>query len=142
MPVDLEKAVICRKKVSGRKFEILVDSKRALELKRGAKVPMDDVLAYPAIYKDASSTEVVAESDLQKAFGTTDAYKIAERIIRDGELQLTTEQRREMTEQKKTQIAEIISRRAINPQTNAPHPPQRVLRTMEKSGVSIDPFVD
>jgi len=140
LPVDLSKAVVCRKSVSGRKFEILVDSKKALELKRGGKVAMEDVLAYPAVYKDASAAEPVPGEDLQKAFGTTDIYKIAERIIREGELQLTTEQRREMTEQKRLQIAEIISRRGINPQTNTPHPPQRILGVMEKAGVSIDPF--
>ncbi len=142
MSVDLDKAVICRKTVSGKKFEILVDSKKALELKRGSKVPINDVLAYPAVYKDARSTDVVAEEDLQNAFGTVDVYKIAERIIREGELQLTTEQRREMIEQKKTQIAEFISSRGINPQTNAPHPTQRILGVMEKVGVNIDPFTD
>jgi ribosome maturation protein SDO1 len=140
--VDLDKAVVCRKTFSGKKFEILVDPKKALELKRGGKMQIKDVIAYPAVYKDASSTDVVAEEDLQKVFGTTDVYKVAERIIREGELQLTTEQRREMIEQKKIQIAEIISRRGINPQTNSPHPTQRILGVMEKTGVNIDPFVD
>lgn len=142
MPVDLDKAVICRKTISGKKFEILVDPKKALELKRGQPVAVAEVLAYPVVYKDARAAEAVSESDLQSVFGTKDVYKIAERIIREGELQLTTEQRREMIEEKKKQIAEIISRQGINPQTNAPHPAQRVLRAMEKAGVNIDPFVD
>jgi ribosome maturation protein SDO1 len=68
--------------------------------------------------------------------------KIAERIIKEGELQLTTEQRRRMIEQKKIQIANIISRKGINPQTNTPHPPQRIINVMEQAGVNIDPFLD
>jgi len=129
-------------KYSGQKFELLVDSKKALEFKKGVRVDLNDILAYPSIYKDVSSAEAVAEHDLQRVFGTTDVFKIAEKILRDGELQLTTEQRKEMVEQKRTQIVEIISKRGINPQTNAPHPPQRILNALDKTGINIDPFTD
>jgi Predicted exosome subunit len=43
---------------------------------------------------------------------------------------------------KKESIATLISKRTINPQTNTPHPPQRILNAMEKAGVNIDPFLD
>ena len=111
-------------------------------MKKGAKVSMDELLAYPAVYKDSRKGEAVSEQDLQRVFGTKDIMKIAERIIREGELQLTTEQRRRMVEQKKIQIANIISRKGINPQTNTPHPPQRIINAMEQAGVNIDPFLD
>lgn len=128
--------------LSGQRFEILVDPNKALEFKKGTKVDMNDILAYPAIYRDVRSTDMVSEQDLQKVFGTADYKKIAEKIIKEGELQLTTEQRREMTNQKRMQIAAIISKRGINPQTNAPNPPQRILTAMDKAGVNVDPFVD
>jgi ribosome maturation protein SDO1 len=111
-------------------------------VKKGARVSMDELLAYPAVYKDSRKGEAVSEQDLQRVFGTKDIMKIAERIIREGELQLTTEQRRRMVEQKKIQIANIISRKGINPQTNTPHPPQRIINAMEQAGVNIDPFLD
>lgn len=142
MTVDVDKAVVCRLKYAGRKFELLVDPRKALEFKKGVKVDLNDILAYPSIYKDISSTDVVAEQDLQKVFGTSDAFKIAERILREGELQLTTEQRREMVEQKRAQVADIISRRSINPQTNTPHPPQRILNAIDKARINFDPFTD
>lgn len=142
MVVGIDKAVVSRLTVSGQKFEILVDPNKALEFKKGAKISMDEILAYPAIYKDVRSTETVAQENLQKIFGTTDIFKIAEKIIKEGELQLTTEQRRQMVEQKRNQIADIISKKAINPQTNTPHPPQRILNVINQAGVNIDPFVD
>ncbi len=142
MSVSIDKAVVSRLFISGKKFEILVDPYKALEFKKGAKINMDEILAYPAIYRDVRSTECVPESELQKLFGTTNIFKVAEKIIKEGELQLTTEQRRQMVEQKKNQIANIIARKGINPQTNTPHPPQRILNAMEQAGVSIDPFVD
>jgi len=125
-----------------QRFEILVDPNKALDFKRGLKVSMDEILAYPAVYRDVRSTEMVPEQDLQKAFGTTDVRRIAEKIIKEGELQLTTEQRRQMVEQKRIQVANIISRKGINPQTDSPHPPQRIMNAMDQAGVNIDPFVD
>lgn len=142
MTVGVDKAVVSRLHFSGKKFEILVDPSKALEFKRGVKIDMSDILAYPAIYKDVRNTECVPESDLQKTFGTTDIFKIAEKIIKEGELQLTTEQRRQMVEQKKTQVVAIIAKKSINPQTNTPHPPQRILNAMDKAGVNVDPFID
>jgi ribosome maturation protein SDO1 len=143
MSIAVDKAVVGRLVVAGQKFEILVDPNKALDFKKGVKIAVQDVLAYPVIYKDAkTTTEAVATADLQKAFGTTDPLKAAEKIIRDGEIQLTTEQRRSMVDQKKTQIAAIIAKKGVNPQTNAPHPQQRIMGVMDQVGVMIDPFAD
>ena len=140
--ISVNKAVVAKLKVKGMNFEILVDPKKAFEFKKGANVSIQEILAYPAIYKDARKGEAARNEDLQKAFGTTDVYKIAEEIVKKGEFSLTTEQKRELIEEKKNQIATLISKRAINPQTNTPHPPQRILNAMEKAGVNIDPFLD
>lgn len=128
--------------ISSQRFEVLVDPEKALEFKKGTKLDLNDIIAYPGVYHDVRNTERVSDQDLQKIFGTADVIKIAGKIIKEGELQLTTEQRRQMVEQRKNQIVNIIARKGINPQTNTPHPPQRILNAMEKSGVNIDPFVD
>jgi ribosome maturation protein SDO1 len=60
---------------------------------------------------------------MHKAFGTTDPLKIADLILKKGTLQLTTDQRRKMVEDKKRQIIDFISRQAVDPKTNLPHPP-------------------
>jgi ribosome maturation protein SDO1 len=142
LSVSLEKAVTAKYSSGGQKFEILVDADKSLELKKGKPINIIDVLAYPAVYKDVRTSEIVPTTDLQKVFGTTDIYKIAEKIIKEGEVQLTTEQRRNMVEQKKNQIASIIAKRGINPQTNTPHPVQRILTAMDQKSVSVDPFTD
>jgi ribosome maturation protein SDO1 len=140
--VSLEKAVTAKFSSGGQKFEILVDADKALQFRRGKEIDMNDILAYPVIYRDVRSSEAAPSQDLQKIFGTTDVFKIAGKIIKEGEVQLTTEQRRQMVEQKKNQIAAIISKRGINPQTNTPHPIQRILNAMDQKGVNIDPFID
>lgn len=140
--MNANKAVIAKITISNQTFEILVNSKLALSLRNGENVRIEDILAYPAIYKNARRGELASMQDLKKAFGTTDTYKIAEKIVKDGDVQITAEQRKEMIEQKKNQIASLISKRCINPQTNSPHPMQRILNAMEEAGISIDPFLD
>ncbi len=142
MTIGVDKAVISRLTVGGQKFEILVDPNLALQFKKGASIKLDEILAYPGIYHDVRDSKLVAEGDLQKIFGTKDIFSIAQKILKEGELQLTTEQRREMVEQKKNQIIALIAKKAINPQTNTPHPPQRIENAMSQAGVQIDPFVD
>ncbi|MBI1978765.1 MAG: ribosome assembly factor SBDS [Candidatus Aenigmarchaeota archaeon] len=142
MTVSIEKSVVAKLNYAQQKFEILVDPNKAMDFKNGKGIPLEDILAYPTIYKDVKTTDAVPEKDLQKAFGTTDVMKIATRILKEGDIQITTEQRREMTEQKKNQIANLISKRGINPQTNTPHPEQRILNAMQQAGVNIDPFMD
>jgi len=68
--------------------------------------------------------------------------KIAEAIMQRGELQLTTEQRRQLIEDKKKQIIVFICRHCVDPRTGLPHPPIRVEQAIAQVRVSIDPFED
>ena len=101
---------------------------------------IEDVLAVQDVFRDARKGERVSEEDILKAFQTDDIFKIASEIIRSGEIQLTTEQRRRFIEERRKQIADIISKQSINPQTKLPHPVTRILNAMEKAHVNIDPF--
>ncbi len=140
--ISLDKAVVAKLTKGGERFEILVDPIKAHAFKKNAEksVKIEDILAASVIFKDSRKAEKASEETMQKLFGTTDAIRVAEKILREGELQLTTGQRKAMVEEKKNQIASMIARNAINPQTNAPHPPQRILTAMEEVGVLIDPL--
>lgn len=142
MVVSIEKAVLAKLNVGGKRFEVLVDPYKAWELKQGKEVDVDEILAYPAIYRDARAAEVASNQELQETFGTTDYKQIAKKIIKEGQVQLTTEQRKKMIEQKKNQIATLISKQSVNPQTNTPHPPSRIINAIDKLGINIDPFLD
>lgn len=138
--VSVKDAVIARITKGHIHFEILVDPDKALEMKKGSGVSIDSVLAARGIFKDARKGERVPDEDLEHAFHTTDIGRIASQIIREGEIQLTTEQRRRFIEEKRNRIADIISKQGINPQTKLPHPMQRILNAMDEARISIDPF--
>jgi len=138
--VSLDNAVIARVHKGSQQFEILVDPEKALEFKKGKVYAIENILASNFIFKDARKGDKASSSDLEKAFGTSAVFEVAKAIIKEGEVQLTTEQRRKHIEEKKLQIASIISKQGVNPQTKLPHPQQRVLNAMEEARIGIDPF--
>ena len=138
--VALDESIIARLKAHGKTFEVFVDPDGALAFKKGEPIKIENILAVDDVFSDAKNGDRPAEQDVINAFGTTEVPKIAEKIILEGELQLTTEQRRKIQEDKKRQVITFIAQNSINPQTKAPHPPARIEAAMEEAGVHIDPM--
>lgn len=136
--VRTEDAVIARYEHSGEKFEILVDPNLAMDMKHGKEVDFGDLMLIDTVFKDAGKGEEKSEQSLNAVFGTTDVQKIVKKIIEEGEIQLTTAQRKEITERKRREIVAFISRNAMNPQTNAPHPAQRIENALAEIKFSVD----
>lgn len=137
MPISTEYSVIARITKSGEKFEILVDPQKALEVKSGKDVPLEELVVSEEIYEDSGKGMRASEDKINKAFGTNDIKTIIYKIIRQGDVQLTTEQRREIVERKRKAIATIIAKQAINPQTGLPHPVDRIERCMDQAKIKI-----
>jgi ribosome maturation protein SDO1 len=135
-----DKYTVGRMTVNNEHFEILVKPEKALQYRLGKIAGVREVLAGEIIFSDANKGTKPSEEILRKAFGTTDALKIAETILTKGTLQLTTEQRRKMVEDKRKQIIDFISRQSVDPRTNLPHPPTRIENSMEQIRYPIDPF--
>lgn len=121
-------------------FEILVKPEKALDYRSGKLASITEVLVADTIYSDANKGTRASEESQRKAFGTTESLKIAEIILKTGTVQLTTEQRRKMVEDKRRQIVDFIARQCVDPRTNLPHPPMRIENAMEQIHYPIDPF--
>jgi len=135
-----DKYTVARITKENEHFEILVKPQKALDYRIGKIAAITEVLAGETIFSDANKGTKISEETLRKAFGTIDTLKIAETILKTGTLQLTTEQRRKMVEDKRKQIVDFIARQCVDPKTNLPHPPTRVENAMEQIRYSIDPF--
>ena len=123
----------------GEKFEILVKPNPALDYKLGKKKDISSVLVSDEIYTDSGKGTKPATDKLIKAFNTEDATAIAEIILKKGDLNLTTDQRRKMVEEKRKQIVEYIAKTFVDPRSHLPHPPLRIEQAMKDGRVSIDP---
>jgi ribosome maturation protein SDO1 len=135
-----DKYTVARMTKDNEHFEVLVKPQKALDYRMGKTAAITEVLAAETIFADANKGTKASEENLRKAFGTTDSLKIAETILTKGTLQLTTEQRRKMIEDKRKQIVDFIARQSVDPKTNLPHPPTRIENAMEQIRYSLDPF--
>ena len=135
----VDKVTVVRYSFEGEKFEILVKPDPALEYKLGKRKDISSILVSDEIYTDSSKGTRASSEKLLHAFKTEDPTAIAERIIQKGELNLTTDQRRKMTSEKRKQIVNYVARTFVDPKSHLPHPPLRIEQAMEDGRVTIDP---
>jgi ribosome maturation protein SDO1 len=136
----LDKSTIVRLSAGNEKFEILVKPDPALEYKLGKKMDISNIMISDEIYSDASKGTKSSTEKLMKAFKTTDQFEIAKQIMAKGDLNLNTDQRRKMIEEKKRQIVEYINKNFVDPKTHMPHPISRISTVLDDARVAIDPF--
>jgi ribosome maturation protein SDO1 len=135
-----DKFMVARLILDGDKFELLVKPDPALEYKMGKRFDISSVLVSDEIYSDANKGSRASSEKMMKHFKTIDSTDVAKQIIARGELNLTTDQRRKMVEEKKKQIVQFINRSFVDPKTHLPHPVVRIEAAMEEVRMQIDPF--
>lgn len=131
------KTVIVKLHRDGNEFEIFVNSDLAYEYITGKRSDPLTVLESEDIFKDARKGERQSEEKVKKAFGTNDISKVADTMLKNGEVPITTEQRNKLVEEKRKLVIEIIAKNSIDPRTNAPQPaPQN--RECDEGGKGLD----
>ena len=145
--VSLDKAVVARLPRFNLHFEILVDPDAAFgvadKLRRGEATTDDEVrkiCAVDDVFTHWSEGKRASHEELQKGFETDAFIRVARRILTEGEIQLTADQRKKMAEAKHKRIVETILRNAWNPQTKTPHPRDRIERALEEAKFHSDPI--
>ena len=135
----MAEVTIVKYSYEGEKFEILVKPDPALEYRMGRKKDISSVLVSDDIYTDFSKGTKPSTQKLLKAFQTEDIGEIAQKILQKGDLNLTTEQRKKMVDEKKRQLVEYIAKTYVDPRTHLPHPPLRIEQAMKDARISVDP---
>ena len=131
------KEVVAKIKLKGKNFEILVDCDKAVAFKKGQNVRANEFLSSENIVYDWKKGLKASESDIRNAFGTTDVFAIAERIVKEGELQLPQEYRDKERETKINQVVDFLSSSCTDPK-GMHHPPERIRTALTQSGARID----
>jgi len=138
--VSLEDAVTARYETGGNRFEILIDPKAAQSYREGDEIDWEEAIAADGVWADSAKGDRVPDILVNDAFGTTELIEIYKKILTEGTIQLTAQQRNEMVDQKKKQIVAHIVANAMNPQTGGPHPPQRIENAIDEARFSVDPM--
>tara|TARA_B100001559_G_C16382930_1_gene567452 strand:- start:312 stop:1004 length:693 start_codon:yes stop_codon:yes gene_type:complete len=138
--VSLEDAVVARYETGGNRFEILIDPKEAQRYNEGDEIDWEEAIAADGIWNDSAKGDRAPEHLVNDVFGTNNLIDIYKKILNEGTIQLTSQQRKEMVDQKRKQILAHIVANAMNPQTGGPHPPQRIENAMDEARFSVDPM--
>ena len=138
--VSLEDAVTARYETGGNRFEILIDPKAAQSYREGDEIDWEEAIAADGVWADSAKGDRAPDILVNDAFGTTELIEIYKKILTEGTIQLTAQQRNEMVDQKKKQIVAHIVANAMNPQTGGPHPPQRIENAIDEARFSVDPI--
>ncbi len=136
----LDEHVVGRMKSHGETFEILIEPDEVEKFRSGQDIDLLESMPVEKVFIDANKGKEAPKHMMEKAFETTDIEEIATTILKKGEVQLTTEQRNKRQEQKRKEIVSRIAKNSYNPQTDTPHPPQRIENAMSEADVHIDPF--
>ncbi len=140
--MDTSDAITVRYK-GDKTFEILVEPDLAKEAKlEGKDHDIQRLLFVQEVFVDAGEGERASVDELEEEFGTKQVMEAAEEIFEKGDMQLTTDQKAEMRKDKWKQLVSMIARRAQDPKTGNPHPPQRVENALEEAGFHIDAMAD
>ena len=128
--------VEARIKVKGKQFEISVDLDEALKVKAGTG-NVAAALNMPSIYTDARKGDAASNAELEYAFDTTDVYKIAEMIMKKGEIQKNQEFRDAEREKKIKQVIDLVLRNAVD-QNGRPYTEERIKKAIAEIHFNFD----
>ena len=137
--VSLDTAVLARWEYGGKRYEILVDPDLVESFRQDpSSVNIDDFLATDEVWHDAKGGDRPTEEAIESTFGTQEIDQIAAIILEKGSIQLTTNQRKEMVEQKRQLIIQEIHSTAIDPKSKSPHPKTRIELALEECRFSAN----
>ncbi len=134
---DLGNLSLIRYKFKGERFELVVDPEKAWLYQQGDDVPLDEIIESFTIFDNFSKGLKSGEQQLEDTFGTTEERKIAETMLKKGELLITHEMRKRFLQEKIDEIVAFLVKNTINPKTRTPHTPERIEKAIDESGVNI-----
>jgi len=131
---------LARLKKGSDVFEIVIHPEKAIYFRHHPETDIREAIVYPKIYSDVKKGLLASEQRMQAVFGTTDALEVSKQIIIKGDIQATAEYRKQLYEQKRRRIIELLRMQGVDPRTNAPHPLPRIESALEESKAKIDEY--
>ena len=132
---------VARIKTHGENFEVVIDPDNAIKFRHG-QASIREALKSENIFKDSIRGERASEKHMQEIFNTTDALKIAEKIIKDGSIQISDDYRDKLRSEKIKTITEILIKNAADANTGAPLTATRINNAFNEAKLNVDLFKD
>jgi len=121
-------------------FEVLTKVGSVLKYREG-KLGWDNVPFADEVFKNFSKAERAKSEELRAAFGTDNIGECMKKIVKEGELQLTTAERKEKVDKKRAEVINYIHKYYTDPKTKLPHPVLRIENALDQLKVKFDPDI-
>ncbi|HLP79754.1 MAG TPA: ribosome assembly factor SBDS [Acidobacteriota bacterium] len=131
---------LVRYKRHGSVFEVVVNPDEAIAYRNGGAVDINAVLKSQHIFADAQKGLQASKHTFMPVFETDDEDVIVQKILKDGEIQLTSLYKNQLREQKKKQVITQIAKFGVDPRTKAPHTHATIESAVAQSKVKFDEF--
>jgi ribosome maturation protein SDO1 len=130
---------VARLKSHGENFEVVIEPEKAIKFRHG-EGDVKDALKAERIFKEALRGEFANDDKLQEAFKTTDALKIAEKIIKEGSIQINDEYRDKLTSEAKKHFIEILLKNGVDADTGNSLTATRISNAMTEAKIHLDVY--
>ena len=132
--------MLVRYKHGKHNFEVATHAGTVVKYREGELSNVSDVVTTEVIFADYNKGERASETDLHATFGEGVTHEaMLDKILRNGEFQLSAAERREKLEAKRREVTEFIHRNYVDPKTHHPIPVMRVEQALETVRVRVDP---
>jgi ribosome maturation protein SDO1 len=135
----MSKIQVVKYKKGKNSFEIITKP-GSVKLFLAGKLGWDKVLAADAIFTNYSKANLARNSDLKAVFGTDDINKCAEIMVREGDSQVSADERKQDIEACRRQILEYLHKSFVD-QAGGIYPIPRLELILQEAKIRIDPTV-
>jgi ribosome maturation protein SDO1 len=126
---------LARLKKGGENFEVVISNvDKALAFRLGNEIKLSEFVQSQTVFENANKGLKASEDKIKSILGETPVAK----VIRDGELHLTADQRKKLMETRRNRIIEYIQQNSVDPKSGSPHPRQRIELAMAEAKVNVD----
>jgi ribosome maturation protein SDO1 len=130
--VKLTNVAVVRLKKGGKRFEIACYKNKVADYKNKTTKDLDEVLQSRHIFLNVSKGQTAKDADLISGFGTKDVEKIILEILKNGEVQVGSEERDAHNSSLFREVATLVCERVVNPKTRSPYPIPMIEQAMRE----------
>lgn len=116
----LTNIAVVRLKTQGKHFEIACYKNKVVNWREGVEKDINEVIQTDQIFENLEKGSLAKEKDLKKVFNTTDGETICQRILAEGELQVSEKERETQLEYMFRDVVTFIVEKCVNPLTGRP----------------------
>lgn len=137
--VRLTNVAVVRLTKGGKRFEVACYKNKIVDYRNGHEKDIDEVLQAETIFTNVSKGVLANKKVLKSVFGIDDEALIIEKILRNGQVQISEKERDAYYENIWREVSNLVSEKCVNPANNRRYAPDIIRQAMKLSEFSAHP---